>query len=700
MWSPRDALRLHVHLRAPLHARMHGLTPEQAAQGALRYALRHAELGYRQTPVVLHRRADGLKRADFLRVEWRGENSGTLDPEVLRDWSVQHGCSFAILCGPSGLDVPDLDRKDGGPQVWAELGMPSSKHVVDTPGGGVHHYWRRVGEGIGTNAGKVAPGVDARSVGGVVFAPGSFVLDVDGQVEERTYVGELPPVGELEPTPDVVVKLWAEHQAVERASDGRTVVQEESWVIERCTEQRQRVRAFDPRTQGGFRPLIMGAAMVLGRAADAGISTMERARDALLADVASVWGQPDSDDREWIRRGLVDGPAKERWRLHARVDPFSVGTSIGASDTASDLATNSWQPRDLHAALTARRAPVEPSVGALRDDGVRVLYPGKEHAAIGEMEAGKSWWALQHCAAELMAGNRVVYVHFEEQDEEETVSRLHRRFLVPAERILADFLFVAPERAITAADVEALCAEKAPTLVVLDGVNEGMALHGQKIREEDGAAAFRRRVVRPFKAYGAALLSLDHVVKDKDARREGYALGTIHKGNGLDGALFLLENMEPFGEGRKGVTNVYVTKDRKGKLRKLGRPADGAGAARRFYIGQLRLDDSGDAWSVKFTAPRAADDGEDPAWAADRERRAAGQIDQKVYAIAAEAIRKAERERRDPPSKTAIVSITGMNRNVVFAALDRLVDCNQLHNSAFAGRSALTFPDDRDPEKQ
>jgi hypothetical protein len=87
-----------------------------------------------------------------------------------------------------------------------------------------------------------------------------------------------------------------------------------------------------------------------------------------------------------------------------------------------------------------------------------------------------------------------------------------------------------------------------PSLVVFGGVNEAMALHLWAIREEHGAAEFRRRLVKPCTGVGAAVLSLDHVVTDAE-RRARTALGSVHKVNGLSGVLILLDNTEPFGRG-------------------------------------------------------------------------------------------------------------------------------------------------------
>jgi hypothetical protein len=142
----------------------------------------------------------------------------------------------------------------------------------------------------------------------------------------------------------------------------------------------------------------------------------------------------------------------------------------------------------------------------------------------------------------------------------------------------------------------------------LDGVNEAMSLNGWGIREEDGAGAFRRHLVKPFTQAGAAVLSLDHVVKDREKRDRG-PLGSIHKGNGLSGSLILLENAEPFGRGMRGASHVFVTKDRPGFLRREGRPGKLPG---KTFMGTLAVDDTRnfhDYLVLSFHAPKPAEDG-------------------------------------------------------------------------------------------
>jgi hypothetical protein len=253
----------------------------------------------------------------------------------------------------------------------------------------------------------------------------------------------------------------------------------------------------------------------------------------------------------------------------------------------ADTDPDSWAPIDLGPYLRGEIVRPEPSLGMARTDGLRLLYPGKEHAVIGEMESGKSWLALASVTAELNAEHHVVYVHFEECDPSDSVDRLVA-LQVRDQDILRFLRFVGPERQVKPKALAALL-DPAPTLVVFDGVNEAMALHRWGIREEDGAAEFRRRLVKPCTRAGAAVLSLDHVVKDPE-RRARTALGSIHKVNGLSGSLILLENVEPFGRGQRGRSRVFITKDRPGFLRRHGRPDPKLPG--KTYMGELVVDDT------------------------------------------------------------------------------------------------------------
>lgn len=272
--------------------------------------------------------------------------------------------------------------------------------------------------------------------------------------------------------------------------------------------------------------------------------------------------------------------------------------------TYSDEPTT-WEPIDLGPYLRGEVERPQPNIGVARSDGLRFIYPGREHAILGETECGKTWLALASVAAELNAGNHVVYVHYEESDPGSTIERL--RLLGVADAVISARLrFIAPAQAIRAGWLNPLLAP-APTLVVHDGVNEAMALHSSEIMKIDGWASFRQQLVVPFKQIGAAVVSCDHVPMNSDgSRRDAY--GTVHKGNVLDGARLMLVNATPFGRRLRGASHVFVTKDRPGHLRAQGKPSKTPGIT---YMGTLVVDDSqttGPDFVCAFYAPKADDE--------------------------------------------------------------------------------------------
>lgn len=616
--------------------------PTLAAARALREALRLVNHGYHLTPVTITRTERGDKHAKF-HASWKRDPAGwSVETEQIRDWSVQHACSFAVVCGPSGVEGVDLDVKPAknvdAVAWWATQGLPLGLLVVETPSGGLHTYWRRSGERtLPTSASEVAPGVDTRSAGGVFFAPGSFVLGLDGEPEQAGYSvqGPLPKVIDLSPTPNVVLDAWAVRKPEPAAGEAGVPDPSRLYTTEQAATyvREQGVSKLLEASEGGRNDALNNAALVFGHFVPAFWSQDDAVK--WLTELAQEKGLDPREIGPTIRSGLNAGMAYPYTKVEkpAADNPFASASDSSAVEPG---ALSSWTAMDLTPYLDGTVERAEMSVGAHRKDGLRFFYPGLEHAVIGETEGGKTWFLLASAAEELITGNRVVYVHFEENDPGGTVSRLLRQFKVPSQRILDDFLFFGPEHPVPAGRIAEICDERVPTLVVLDGQNEAMALHSQKINDPDGAADFRRKLVKPWTRRGAAVAAADHVVKDPGQNGMGYALGSVHKLNGLSGAGFLVENREAFGEGMKGNSGIYVVKDRPGQLRKAGKAT---AVPRKFHLAEMVIDDTGDMWNICLHAPSAGD-GPDPEFEQIREDRRRAELDDEVFAVAAGLIGK------------------------------------------------------------
>lgn len=284
------------------------------------------------------------------------------------------------------------------------------------------------------------------------------------------------------------------------------------------------------------------------------------------------------------------------------LDIPALVAQITSFDGNEEPATaRSWRPVDLAPVLDGTWEPPQPTVGR-REDGTGLFYPGRCHSVVAETEAGKTWFALSACLDEMKEGNHVVYLDFED-DEGGIVGRLlylgaHR------DRIRQQFHYLRPEgplgTGIHLDDLRAVLAEHGPTLGVLDGITEAMDLHGFNPNDNKDASTFSKILPRKIAATGTAVVSLDHVTKSSDGRGR-YALGAVHKLNGLNGAQYLLENRTPFGIGVTGRSTVKIAKDRPGQLRRHALP----GTSGLHWFGDLVLNSHGEGLGeVSIEPPR------------------------------------------------------------------------------------------------
>jgi AAA domain len=262
----------------------------------------------------------------------------------------------------------------------------------------------------------------------------------------------------------------------------------------------------------------------------------------------------------------------------------------------SESAGSSWTAVDLAEAASGEGQP-PPSI-LPRTDGPCLLYAGLVHELKGEPEAGKGWLALRATADLLVAGERVVYIDFE-ATAAEIVERL-TALGVAVEAMTSRLTYFCPHEPLTNALRAGLDAALAqgPALVVLDGVTEAMTVHELDLRDNSDVARWLELLPRPAARSGAAVLVIDHVVKDREQRGR-YGLGAGHKLAGVF-VSYTLHVVEPFGRGREGKATLRLHKDRPGHIRTH---ADGDDVAVMY----LRSDESG-AVQVELRPPEAAGD--------------------------------------------------------------------------------------------
>lgn len=254
--------------------------------------------------------------------------------------------------------------------------------------------------------------------------------------------------------------------------------------------------------------------------------------------------------------------------------------------TTPELPRTTWKPIDLREIVAADHVPLQPTVGQ-RTDGHGLLYRGRTHTMSGESEAKKSWIAQAIAAQELAGGESVAYLDFE--DSAEAVTRRMLTLGATRQWLVERFAYIAPQEPITSGrsqlELNAALGDLKPTLIILDGVTEALALHGHSSLDNDDLAKFGRLITRPLAETGAAVLSLDHVVKDSEGRGR-YALGGVHKLNGVSGGAFTVENVSRSGEGLAGRSRILIAKDRPGQLRPHALPGTGD----RWWYADFTLD--------------------------------------------------------------------------------------------------------------
>jgi len=237
-------------------------------------------------------------------------------------------------------------------------------------------------------------------------------------------------------------------------------------------------------------------------------------------------------------------------------------------ETLDDALRTSWAPVSMEEILAGDYEPSRPTMGA-RVDGRCLIYPGRIHAFHAEPEALKTWFQLWLCAERLERGEDALFLDFED-----SAPSIVQRLLdlgASSEAISSRFHYIRPDEALSdhsSPDFDAALATM-PTLVVIDGLTEAFSVQGLSPLDNSDIATWLdilpRRIIRTCP--GAAVNTLDHVVKDREQRGR-YAIGGQHKLAGVDVA-YSMRVIEPFGRGHDGVVSIRIEKDRPGGVREF-----------------------------------------------------------------------------------------------------------------------------------
>jgi hypothetical protein len=541
-----------------------------------------------------------------------GLKDATTDPDQIRAWwSRTPDANIGIPTGAvSGLVVIDVDNGQEGDLSLAKLeadhGPMPTTLVVVTPGDredgkapGRHIYVRHPGGKVKNSAGKLGPGLDVRGDGGYVVAPpsrrrgGHYLAEVDAPVQElRPPWHGLLRDGRKEPASSAPAPVEARDRF---AKPGRTFT-----MAEAQDYVRPPLAALWDAQVGTINHRLNDAAMTLGHFVPA-FWTEDQARELLtLGLTGTAYDGATWQAEDTIRSGLGAGMA----------EPYTLIEDQDQEPSRSRRV-------NLRPYLDGTYQPPEPTAGAVRSDGVRILYPAKWHTCIGLTGCGKSWLACWHAAHELAAAHVVVYLHFEEAGPAPTLDRF-RSLGVDQDTLDARLVWLDTDEPWTAEDFAAELEEldPAPTLVVLDGINAACTLHGWPHEKPEGVGSYRETFVRPATRVDAAVLSLGHPVKDRTRQTERHGYGSGDWLNLVDGGGFRLEaSGQPIHRGGSGASRLYPVKDRAGGVERHG-TLNGAREAGWWFLGMFTIstmtsigrDGARDVISAELVAPAKGQD--------------------------------------------------------------------------------------------
>jgi hypothetical protein len=218
----------------------------------------------------------------------------------------------------------------------------------------------------------------------------------------------------------------------------------------------------------------------------------------------------------------------------------------------------SWYAADHAASLDAIRRvltepPRRPTIGG-------VLFPASTTTWAGVPDAGKSLAAGALAARVVMNGGPVLWIDYE-MGERRVIERLVA-FGLTENEIAANVYRVHHPLGLPDAAFFDLYA--GVTLGVFDGVTGLLGAFGGNSNSADDVERVYATILRPLAETGTGVLSLDHVVKDKD-NRGSWAFGSQRKISAPDHA-YAFDSVRKFRPDHGGHARLRALRDRAGGI--------------------------------------------------------------------------------------------------------------------------------------
>jgi AAA domain len=349
----------------------------------------------------------------------------------------------------------------------------------------------------------------------------------------------------------------------------------------------------------------------------------------------------------------------------------SNGQGDEDQDDIEDLA--SFEPIDLGPAWRGDK-PRPAAEVFRRDDGLALLLPGVNYL-FGDSGDGKSFVALIAALEEIRTGHPVIWISYEDANEDLIVDRL--KLLGATEDEATMLRFSVPQVGLTAGTrrIIELAEEIEARLVVLDSVGEAMAVGGVDEDRDKEVGPWMRQTMRLIHNLNPTLsiLPIDHSTKSKD--NPLFPSGSKRKRAAVTGRMFLLNVRSPFAIDTVGYVQLVVAKDRGGRFK------------RADIAAEIMLDATDNPYRWTVTAPRDGDSYSPKIrrrTAADRVLEVLGEAS--VPMTAEQCARIANAPDRTQPGEARLAVGTVGN---ALAKLGKAIQVHRIEGPRIAGRQPL-----------